>query len=109
MSTFPFGQIGELAGVENAFFFLFADIMSLLKVLRLKKILKKIRDMPLSIEDKALMQVMFYAFLIFVYTHMMGCIMWLSLKSNQRWVPAVDFGSVSIKTHLDYRLDADGN
>ena len=56
--------------------------MSLLKVQRLKKILKKIRDMPLSIEDKALMQVMYYAFLIFVYTHIIGCIMWLSLKED---------------------------
>ena len=65
--------------------------------------------MPLSIEDKALMQVMYYAFLIFVYTHIIGCIMWLSLKTNQHWIPAVDFGSVDIKTHLDYRLDADGN
>ena len=64
--------------------------------------------MPLSIEDKALMQVMYYAFLIFVYTHIMGCIMWLSLKTNQHWIPAVDFGAVDIKTHLDYRLDADG-
>lgn len=64
--------------------------------------------MPLSIEDKALMQVMYYAFLIFVYTHIMGCIMWLSFKTNQRWIPAVDFGAVDIKNHLDYRLDADG-
>ena len=64
--------------------------------------------MPLSIEDKALMQVMYYAFLIFVYTHIMGCIMWLSLKTNQHWIPAVDFGAVDIKTHLNYRLDADG-
>ena len=51
---------------------------------------------------------MYYAFLIFVYTHIMGCIMWLSLKTNQHWIPAVDFGAVDIKTHLNYRLDADG-
>lgn len=64
--------------------------------------------MPLSIEDKALMQVMYYAFLIFVYTHIIGCIMWLSLKSDQHWIPAVDFGAVDIKNHLDYRINADG-
>lgn len=55
------------------------------------------------------MQVMFYAFLIFVYTHIMGCIMWLSLKTDERWIPAVDFGSVTVKTHVDYRFDGDGN
>jgi len=55
------------------------------------------------------MQVMFYAFLIFVYTHIMGCIMWLSLKTDERWIPAVDFGSVTVKTHVDYRYDGDGN
>lgn len=56
MSTFPFTQIGEAAGLKQPHvYFLFADIMSLLKALRLKKILKKIRDMPITIEDKAMM------------------------------------------------------
>ena len=64
--------------------------------------------MPIAIEDKALLQVMYYAFLIFVYTHIMGCIMWLSFKTNERWVPAVDFGAVSIKNHLDFRFNAEG-
>jgi hypothetical protein len=63
--------------------------------------------MPISIEDKALAQVMYYAFLIFVYTHLMGCIMWLSLKTNERWIPAVDFGNVDSKVHLDYRFRGD--
>mmetsp|Transcript_25487 Transcript_25487/g.34057 ORF Transcript_25487/g.34057 Transcript_25487/m.34057 type:complete len:230 (+) Transcript_25487:670-1359(+) len=104
MSTFPFTQLGEAAGLKQPHgFFLFADIMSLLKALRLKKILKKIRDMPITIEDKAMMQVLYYAFLIFVYTHIIGCIMWLSLKSDERWIPAVDFGAVDTKVHLDYR------
>lgn len=55
MSTFPFTEIGEAASVTNSNYYLFADVMSLLKALRLKKILKKIRDMPITIEDKALM------------------------------------------------------
>ena len=46
---------------------------------------------------------LYYAFLIFVYTHIIGCIMWLSFKTNERWIPAVDFGSVDTKIHLDYR------
>ena len=50
MSTFPFTQIGEVAGVKSSAYYLFADVMSLLKVLRLKKILKKIRDMPINVE-----------------------------------------------------------
>ena len=108
MSTFPFTEIGEAAGMKKpSAFFIFANVMSLLKAFRLKKILKKIRDMPISIEDKALAQVMYYAFLIFVYTHIMGCIMWLSLKTNERWIPAVDFGNVTSKVHLDYRYGTD--
>ena len=55
MSTFPFAGIGEVAQITSANFYLFADIMSLLKVQRLKKILKKIRDLPINVEDKALM------------------------------------------------------
>lgn len=83
MSTFPFAAIFEIFGIPKASFaYLFANIMSLLKATRLKKILKKIRDMPIGIEDKAMMQVLYYAFLIFVYTHIISCIMWLSLKSD---------------------------
>lgn len=69
--------------------------------------MKKIRDLPITIEDKALMQVMYYAFLIFVYTHIIACIMWFGLKTDQRWIPAVDFGDVDIKNHLDYRMRGD--
>jgi len=63
--------------------------------------------MPITIEDKALMQVMYYAFLIFVYTHIMACVMWYALKTDQQWIPAVDFGLVDIKNHLDYRMRGD--
>ena len=34
--------------------------------------------------------------------------MWLSLKSDQQWIPAVDFGLVDIKIHEGFRLDGDG-
>ena len=110
VSTFPFTQIGESAGIHyQSLYYLFADVMSLLKAARLAKILKKIRDMPISIEDKAMMQVMFYAFLIFVYTHIIGCIMWLSLKTDEHWIPAVDFGAVTIKSHMVTRWNDDGD
>ena len=108
MSTFPFTQIGTAAGLISPNYFLFADMMSLLKAFRLKKILKKIRDLPINVEDKALMQVMYYAFLIFVYTHIIGCIMWLSLKTDERWVPAVNFGALDVRVHRDYRFYPDG-
>jgi len=47
--------------------------------------------------------------MIFVYTHIIGCIMWLSLKTDELWIPAVDFGSVDVKAHLNYRVDGEGN
>lgn len=47
MSTFPISQVGEAAGIHyQSSYYLFADVMSLLKAARLMKILKKIRDMP---------------------------------------------------------------
>ena len=105
MSTFPFSPIFTAAGLHPSHpLYLFADIMSLLKAFRIMKILKKIRDMPITIEDKAMMQVMFYAFCIFVYTHIIGCIMWLSLKTDEGWIPAVDFGAVDIKNHENFRI-----
>ena len=33
--------------------------------------------------------------------------MWLSLKTNQGWIPAVDFGSVDIKVHESFRLNSE--
>ena len=83
LSTFPFAQLGDAAGVPpESMFYLFADCMSLLKVQRLKKILKKIRDMDITIEDKSMLQIVYYAFLIYVYTHIIGCVMWLSMRSD---------------------------
>ena len=55
-----------------------------------------------------MMQVVFYAFMIFVYTYIVGCIMWLWLKTDELWVPAVDFGSLTVKVHQDFRTDNDG-
>ena len=55
-----------------------------------------------------MMQVVFSAFMIFVYTHIVGCIMWLWLKTDELWVPAVDFGSLTVKVHQDFRTDNDG-
>jgi len=108
VSTFPFSELGSALGFTGFGYYLFADMMKLLKALRLKKILKKIRDMPITIEDKAMAQVLYYAFLIFVYTHVIGCIMWLSLKTNERWIPSVDFGFVDSKVHLQYRYNDAG-
>ena len=53
-------------------------------------------------------KVLYYAFLVFVYTHVIGCIMWLSLKTNEIWIPAVDFGSVDVKVHEKIRYRGDG-
>ena len=108
VSTFPFSEVGTLFGATSFGYQLFANMMKLLKALRLKKILKKIRDMPITIEQKAMAQVLYFAFLIFVYTHVIGCIMWLSLKTNEIWIPAVDFGSVDVKVHESVRYNADG-
>lgn len=52
---------------------------------------------------------MYYGFLIFVYTHIISCIMWRSLKTDEIWIPAVDFGAVDPKVHHDYRFNNAGD
>lgn len=105
VSTVPLKEIGVLLNVNNKTFDVLADICSLLKALRIMKIERKIRNLNAGVEDKALMQVIFYGVVIFVYTHIVACVMWYLFKTDQVWVPASDFAYVGTAIHNAIPVD----
>ena len=88
LSTFPFSQMG----IKNSGYMAFATICKLLKTLRIRKIYSNISRRNFTVETKALYKIIFLSFLICVYTHIIGCIMWSTLKTDYKWVAPTDFG-----------------
>ena len=64
----------------------------LLKVLRIRKMYSNINQANLKIETKALTKIFFFSFVLCVYTHVIGCVMWFLLKTDYHWVAPTDFG-----------------
>ena len=56
--------------------------------------LSTISKADLTIETKALTKIAFYSFLLCIYTHIMGCVMWFVLKDDYLWVAPTDFGNI---------------
>lgn len=77
LSTFPFKYFDGSQGY-NAF----ASLVQLLKVLRIRKMYSNISSADLKIETKALTKIAFFSFLLCIYTHIMGCVMWFYLKGD---------------------------
>lgn len=77
------------------------DSLKVLKVLRFRKLLQKIREINRTVQEKALYQVAFWIAAIFIYTHFTACFLWYSFRTDKIFVPAVDFGAVSAKLHLE--------
>ena len=46
-------------------------------------------------------------FFVFLYTHIIACLMWYTFRTDTIWIPAVDFGSLSIKVH-ESQIGEDG-
>jgi len=46
------------------------------------------------VETKALTKIAFFSGLIFVYTHIIGCVIWFMLKEDNLWVAPTDFGNI---------------
>ena len=61
----------------------------------------------LTVETKALTKIGFYSFLLFVYTHIVGCVMWFFLKSDYHWVAPTDFGVIRARNQDPWRLTGD--
>ncbi len=63
-------------------------------MLRIRKLYGIISQANLTIEVKALTKIAFYSFLLMIYTHIIGCIMWYFLKTDYQWVAPTDFGAI---------------
>lgn len=63
-------------------------------MLRIRKLYSNISQANLKIESKALTKIGFFSFLLCVYTHIIGCVMWFFLKSDYLWVAPTDFGNI---------------
>ena len=72
----------------------FASLVQILKVFRIRKMYSNITKADLTIEVKALTKIAFFSFLLCVYTHIMGCLMWWKFKEEYQWVAPTDFGNV---------------
>ena len=92
LATFPFRQF-SLADT-NAWFRIFASISQLLKALRIRKLYSVIAKSNQTVETKALTKIAFYSALIFIYTHIIGCVIWFMLKEDNLWVAPTDFGNI---------------
>ena len=90
LSTFPFSWFETNNEGYNAF----AQLVQLLKVFRIRKMYSNITKADLTIETKALTKIAFFSFLLCVYTHIMGCVMWWVLKEDYLWVAPTDFWAV---------------
>ena len=97
LSTVPFKQfcihvLRMQEPLDHSLLLIF-KVCKLLKVFRLRKVLQMIRNFNSTKEVKAALQILFFTFLLVIYTHVIACIMWYMMKTGKIWVPAVDFGS----------------
>ena len=90
LSTFPFRWIS----IDGAGYNAFASLVQLLKAMRIRKLYSTISKADLTIEAKALTKIAFFSFLLCIYTHIMGCVMWYFLKTDYQWVAPTDFGNI---------------
>ena len=90
LSTIPFRHFPS----TNEGYEAFASLVQLLKVFRIRKMYSDITKADLTIETKAITKILFFSFLICVYTHIMGCVMWWVLKEDFTWVAPTDFGNI---------------
>ena len=101
ISTVPLKAIGvNLFGITNQTFIDLADMCTLLKAFRIKKIEKKIRMSNITSQAKAQAILGFWLFVIVIYTHIFACLLWWILQNQQLWVPPLDAGFFSLRIYM---------
>ena len=93
LSIIPLKEIAQMCGMESNIINKFADMLQLLKALRIMKILRKIQNSNYSSRYKAGAVIMFYLFVVVIYTHVIACLLWWFLRTDNLWVPPLDAGS----------------
>lgn len=102
-STVPMLMILKFIGFEETGVLVaVCDMLSMLKVLRVRKLLNRIIKMDISVVEKSIYQMLFWVFFLFLYTQIIACLMWYFFKADERWIPAVDFGMISSRVHEPY-------
>ena len=101
VSTFPFKfVIVHVLGLNFAGLGSLADTTRILKVLRLKKILTAIKDSNLSMQRKSKLTMIFYLCCIVFYTHIIACLLWWNLKTDNIWIPPVEAGTFNQRVYV---------
>ena len=90
ISTFPFRYFLK----KHQKFQTFASVCQLLKVFRIRKLYSMLSHANMTVEGKALAKIAFLTFILIIYTHIIACVMWFSLKTEYLWVAPTDFGNI---------------
>ena len=61
----------------------------------------------LTIETKAIFKIGFCSFLLLVYTHIIGCVIWFFFKTDYHWVAPTDFGVIRSRAQDPWYLTTD--
>ena len=77
-----------------------ADMCTLLKTLRIKKIKMKIEQSNMHGETKAKMIILFWLIVIVLYTHIFSCLIWWILKEDELWINAIDMGTFELRIYF---------
>jgi len=67
------------------------QLFGLLKLLRVQRISSVIMNLNTSQEIKAGLKVIYLIFGMFLYIHVMGCIWYIVVSQEEKWIPNMDF------------------
>lgn len=102
-ATFPFNWIP----IENQTYITFSNLIKMLKVTRMMKIYKQIRELNAKIETKAVFKMLFAIVFILIFLHLQACILMFSFKTDFLWVAPTDFGSIRSRLFNPWSLYGD--
>ena len=63
----------------------------MIKLQRIRRLAKIISNLNQTQKTKAFLKVLNMVFLLVLYIHVIACLLWKALSSQQTWIPPVDF------------------
>lgn len=90
VSTFPLDKIANALGADPSLISILR-ILGLLKMQRIRRVSKIISSLNGTQETKAFYKVAQMVFLLILYIHILACLLWITFRNEQTWIPAVDF------------------
>ena len=89
LATVPFDKLGEVIVRENSILAL--QLFGLLKLVRVLRLGRLIAYLNLKDDVKMSLKLGKLVFFLVIYIHCYGCLWFLIVKSNELWVPPVDY------------------